>query len=769
MQKMIKFKKERTILKTKFIDFRWFFALLAVFGVSGECVAAQMQNPRAATVQTVSSPRNGTKTLDRGDGDSSAVVSRSAIRSTGRAAKNVNTVSRSATTRQNVISPARAATVSARSATDTSKSGRSAKTSVTSGISRAAISRATAVFNDLSKIGGGYLNCRDAYATCMDQFCAKANDTYRRCYCSQKFLEFRDTEDALTAANTLLQQFEDKNLSAVDKTAAEVNAMYSATVGELAVKNDVSGAQAVLNEISDLLSGKKKSSSTSKSWSELMNGDSASTTSIDDMLADIWSGDSGSSIFDTDTGTELTALEGQALFNAAHKQCLEIIGGSCESAAVLNMSTSAYNIMITQDCNAYERAVDVKRETVENSVRQMEKALRSARLEEYRAHNSADISECLERVKTAMTADVVCGANYNHCMDFSGKYINQTTGEVRYTPDLFKLKDVIKLDGTDVLVNNRDFNKELDARRQYAESALQTCRDLSDTVWTEFKRQAIIEIAQAQADKIEEVKMSCVNTMKLCYDETGAQLESFDTESAGLVGALAASASREMCLDKVSACISLFAKDPTKCKVDTNGKINNQCEYAALMTLIETVDEERVNDGCKTGLENYAKELCTPVSGDKGYPWNCVKMSLSEIEKDLKTKSEAYCASDVSGANVTDAVSEIASNISESVSVELQKACKKYNGVWTDVSSATDFVVGFYHDIYGGDTTFNDWGACVENSTRVACLGYNAGNEQIATFDEKTQTCSFVSSWYEERCGMLGGHWENSICYVGKE
>ena len=123
-------------------------------------------------------------------------------------------------------------------------------------VSRAA-SRATAVFSDVSKIGGGYASCRDAYATCMDQFCANANDTYRRCYCSDKFTEFRDTADALDTALSMLAEFQDNNLNVVDKTAAEVNAMYSATAGEEAIKRDTSASQKLLDSISDVLSGKK--------------------------------------------------------------------------------------------------------------------------------------------------------------------------------------------------------------------------------------------------------------------------------------------------------------------------------------------------------------------------------------------------------------------------------------------------------------------------------------------------------------------------------
>ena len=42
-----------------------------------------------------------------------------------------------------------------------------------------------------------YNTCRDAYFTCMDQFCATANDTYRRCVCSSKLSQVQARERAL--------------------------------------------------------------------------------------------------------------------------------------------------------------------------------------------------------------------------------------------------------------------------------------------------------------------------------------------------------------------------------------------------------------------------------------------------------------------------------------------------------------------------------------------------------------------------------------------
>ncbi len=54
--------------------------------------------------------------------------------------------------------------------------------------------------------------------------------------------------------------------------------------------------------------------------------------------------------------------------------------------------------------------------------------LRDARLEEYRNHNTADVNECLAKVRTALTQDTACGANYKRCLDYSGVYINSNTG-----------------------------------------------------------------------------------------------------------------------------------------------------------------------------------------------------------------------------------------------------------------------------------------------------------------------------------------------------
>ena len=797
---MLKCKKERIDVKHILTHFCKFSAVLATIGGVGFAHADQAPNPRSATVTNVASGRSEGRVVKRGAGTNANVVantSRSAVRRDASVASRDVAMDKKKTARSATaarVQPGRSATVARSGAINAGRAAmpgvganaaRSAA-SVISGLARAASrARATAVFSDISKIGGGYSECRDAYATCMDQFCANANDTYRRCFCSSRFTEFRDMEWAMDQAKVLLQKFEDNNLNAVDKTAAEVNAMYTATVGEAAIKNDTSGAQSILNEIGDLLSGKKKATSSNAATSSSSMGIMSLDFSTD--IGDVW-GEGGAdpfdsgSIFSTGGGVDLTTLEGQALYNESNKQCVQLIKENCESNAVLNMATSAYNIMISQDCNAYEKSVNKKREQVMSTVRQAEKILRDARLEEYRAHNSRDVNECIAKVQAALLADTACGPNYKRCLDYSGAYVNQSTGEPIYSQRLFELTNIITLAGAggdmDVLGQNPKFDQFLDSKKMYAETALDSCRGIADNVWTEFKRMALIEIAQAQDAKIEEVKMSCVNTMKECYDTQSSALKSFDDTTAKTSGAMSAYAAKAMCEDKVIACASLYG-DTTGCEFDGNGRLtagtkkadgsaSTRCGLTSLLAFVDTVDNVRVAEGCDTAIETQLKEWCTPTDGSgEAYPWNCRQWGLDELSVNVykfaanscadPTKTKPQIASNATaaaarqaltatGAVPLDTLNKIDQAINEikwQMEYVFIEKCEELDGYWVDAEivaenkdsnrgllNAPD-LIGFYNAIYGTGSSSTTkgaatWGKCVQNTTRVLCEAYNS-------------------------------------------
>ena len=782
--------------------------------VSGN--AAQSPNPRGASnasgVRTTASTdsatvqRSGSRSLNpRGGASVSRVGTRGAIVSS--AMRGGSTVARSA----NSTTSSRAAVVRSATAPVSASVARSAKGAAGS---RSSLARATAVFSDVTKIGGGYAGCRDAYATCMDQFCATANDKYRRCFCSSRFSDFSDTEAALDQAKTLLMKFEDNNLNAVDKTAAEVNAMYSATVGEAAIKNDTSGAADILNQIGDLLSGKTKTTKTTKTVSSYslgsLNLDSLNTSGD---LDDIWSGGgtsySGSIFTSRGSNVNLAELEGESLYNESNKQCIAMVSDSCSSDAVLQMARSSYNIMITQDCNAYEKSIDSKKEAVKQTVRTAEKYLREARLEEYRAHNSADINECIGKVKTALLADTACGVNYKRCMDYTGAYINPTTGAVNYTPRLFELTDVIKLDGVnnynqDVLKQNKQFNEFLDTKRVYATTALDSCRDIADTVWEEFKRSALIEIAQAQDEKIEEVKMSCVSTMAQCYDKQTSSLKEFDNTTAQNAGVASVVAARAMCQDKVIACASLYG-DTSGCSFDGNGKLTSttnptsRCGLEALLNFVDTVDTTRMTEACDTVIDNYLKELCTPSGDGKyGYPYKCRTVALGTSEdvnsetttslygvlgRYVKTNCSAPTSSDgLLNVDVTTKVVNALRDVESEMDGILSDICETtYGGLWADKNTKGNPLEDkFYLTVFGskhedldksGNKQGHDWGFCLQNTVKASCeeQDTDTGGKGYARYDATTDKCVFTEDWYKEKCLTIGGYWADNFCYISSD
>lgn len=764
------------------------FALVATVCI-GDAFAAQAPNPRVLANQSAANSRAGARVSGRGDANKSASVARTTTnRQVARGATKTNVAmgrgmaerATSATNNGRVATSGAMRSV-ARAAINPNKSGRTATMASDAGIARAAgVSRATAIFSDVTKIGGGYAACRESYATCMDQFCANLNDTYRRCYCSSRFTELRDTEAALDESKNLLLSFENNHLNAVGMTAEEVNAMYSATVGEMAIKSDASAAQSVLNEIGDLLAGRRKPSDRE------LEDEALGLMSVDFSadMDDIWSGGGGNSIFDEDTGVQITQLEGLALYNAAHKQCLELSTGECESDAVLAMTISAYDILIAQDCNVYQKKVDKQREQVKHTVREAEKYLREARLEEYRAHNSSDVNECVAKVKTAITTEFACGANYKMCLDYTGAYINPSTGEARYTARLFQLENLILLDGvsSDVLAQNPDFDKFLDGKRMFAESALDTCRDQADIVWNEFKRQALIEIAQAQDEKIEEIRTSCVKTMTECYDTQGGGLKKFDDTTAQQAGALAAYAARDMCREQVVACAALYSHGGKGCQFDGNGHLTSnagECGLTALLDFVASVDDTRVAESCLVAMENDLIERCTPTRGDIGYPWDCRTMSRTGLEDSIRDFAQKNCAEPGTGElpdQVANKMNSLITDVTMELDILLMEQCEALDGYWLDVSEASRSenqgstpLLAFYSNVYNGNTSIADtYGKCVENTLRISCANFNeSDNDPVATYDSVRDECVFTDEWYASQCAAIGGYWDKSMCYIG--
>ena len=244
--------------------------------------------------KTQTSARNATTTTRTA---TTRTTARNTVnRTTARTATRTNTVARSATTATRTP------------VTTTQATGRSA----TKTIARSAtVARATTGTNTF---GTGYNTCRDAYFSCMDQFCAKQNDTYRRCVCSGKLDDIKSRERALSQTSDQLQDFKSLNIEVIPKTAAEVNAMITATAGESAASTarDKSSSAQKLAGISAVLA-KTKSNSLSTSGTLDIAGD----------INAIWA------TTDLASGANIANLTGEPLYNAVHSQCADLVSERC--------------------------------------------------------------------------------------------------------------------------------------------------------------------------------------------------------------------------------------------------------------------------------------------------------------------------------------------------------------------------------------------------------------------------------------------------------
>ncbi len=450
---------------------------------------------------------------------------------------------------------------------------------------------------DSSTFGTGYNTCRDAYFTCMDQFCATANDTYRRCICSSKLPEIQSREQALSDASYQLQEFKNTNMSVIDKTAAEVAAMTSASVGEQkqSVTTDKSASASALSGISEVLNQAKNQSLSTQG-----------TLDIAGNINQIWSTTSLTG------GTNISNLTGEALYNAVNAQCAELTIDKCPNSSIQKMVISAYGMYIENDCSLLINTLDQRLSAANGTIRDTEREMQLARLENYNAHNSTSIHDCIAQVRADITADTACGTDYVHCLDITGIYLNYDTGEPIYSPNFYQLESQISLSG-DILTNqtNRLLISALNSKRDFATRGLDTCRDISDIVWDEFLRQAVTEIYQGQQERIRLVKNECLDVVNACYDTEANALKDFSNVNEHLLLGSRLELSEQLCREKLDACSNLYG-----------GGTHGMTELIAAMN---SITDSKIAGQCQSALRDYAKSICAVPSYDTlhTYPYAC--------------------------------------------------------------------------------------------------------------------------------------------------
>lgn len=481
------------------------------------------------------------------------------------------------------------------------------------GLSQGTMARAATTSN-ISSMGDGYNTCRDAYFTCMDQFCANKDDTYRRCACSSRLDDMRELATKVSQTQDQLENFSDYNIDAISKTAKEVAASLTSTSGESSALEDKSESAQKLAGISSVL-GSTKTKSLSTSGTLDIAGDIGSIWNTPDFI--------GSS--------DISNMEGEKLYSQVHSQCLDLVADACPREATLNMVVSAYGMYIEQDCNAVQASLEGKKTTAAAAIRTTEYNMEQARLDNYDAHNSTEINDCIAQVRKDITADTSCGENFVHCLDVTGLYLNVNTGEPIYSANFFKLENATTLDGDFMNSNtNRLLIAKLEEQKAAASRGLDTCRDVADDVWSEFERQAIIEIYQAQQSRVKNVRDECLEVVNNCYDEKIGQLKNFaNIDSQMLIGQSVATA-EALCKEKLNSCSNVFGGGSDGLK--------------SLLVFVDTVGSAKISDNCKESLNDYIHEVCA-VTGDSShtYPYACRVRNPGSYDCENKIWSGSSC------------------------------------------------------------------------------------------------------------------------------
>ena len=449
-----------------------------------------------------------------------------------------------------------------------------------------------------------YNECREAYFTCMDQFCATANDSYRRCICSSKLSEIQSHERALEDANEQLTDFKNFNLNAIDKSSTDISAMLTKTIGEQ-TQNNYQSTTAFGNQysgLSDILTTTKNKSLSTQGQIDIAGDINAiwATTILTD-------------------GKNIANLTGEALYNAVHAQCSELVFSKCLSTTTLNMVANAYGMYIENDCSILEKSLGKQKNSTDNAIRASEHAMHLARLENYNAHNSKSINDCVAQVRQDITADTACGSDYVHCLDITGLYLDKATGEPIYSPKFYQLAQMTSLSG-DVLTNstNRLLVSELNNLRKNAQRGLDTCRDISDEVWDEFMRQAIAEIYQGQQERIRQVKKECISVVNTCYDNQTMQLKDFSNSNSQILAGKRLELSEQICQETLTTCSNLYG--------------GGSDGLPQLLIAMRNITDQKISNMCLTALTDYATNLCAVPGNDTvhKYPYACRVYSLGE-------------------------------------------------------------------------------------------------------------------------------------------
>ena len=271
--------------------------------------------------------------------------------------------------------------------------------------------------------------CKKQYASCMDNYCNVLDDNQGRCTCSKNVKSYEKVEEALAQASSEFQDVVQK-IKYIGLTGDQVASLFEETEAEIVMANNkdnsklISSLDSIKRKIIDASSPTSSSSivmgnNLSLDMSGLLNFDLSSAF---DLSAFLNNGNQN-------TTTSVTNQRGEQLYKSAVARCKVAVLDSCIAQGVEgNVVVNAYDLEIDKHCVIYERNLNEANDEMRNNVRNAGIILQQARLMLAQNKNSYDFRGCVAAIDACMQDEYVCGADYELCLDPTGKYI--ANGEI---------------------------------------------------------------------------------------------------------------------------------------------------------------------------------------------------------------------------------------------------------------------------------------------------------------------------------------------------
>lgn len=658
---------------------------------------------------------------------------------TGRAATNVNSlVSRNASN-TNVVN---------RGATAVSNSGNSAVTA------RAATT--TSAMSE-TRTGAEYEQCKEAYFTCMDQFCQLKNDDYRRCSCSNRVFELTEIRNVMQDAGNQLTVFTE-NLEVVGMTAEQATAMKTASEGENALTSDTSSSKALLEAIMNSIRGEDSN----------VGGKFSDLNSINLAF------DTTNAFGNADSGQIIASYNGQNLYNAVYPQCREAVKADCTDAQ-LQRAVTAYLMAVEQDCNTVQAAIEKQQKTMKSAVRESSALLDLARVENRQNHNSSDFTTCMNNVEAAILSEEVCGAGYHKCLD-NGEFIDVSTGApITGVENFYELASLLKFEeGVDAaeqklskMQYNKSFVKNFETRvKKFAEPALDKCVEQADEVWEEYLDKAMLAIYYAQKSKVEEIKQGCFDFVSACYMNGDAALtaamKELTGDSATVLQPDKVTLTNEMCKDYINSCNLMFDEDIIADYID------NRTETDTL-TACRAVVKECFDNFGGTGYENFYYPYSGLFKTGEALKWFTLYEYDGKGEPD-KTKLVSECAKQLQNITSCSSQDMIEKAFGGFDVFAAEKGNKNNVSVYYNVEGGTYKIYGTLSgDTLNGKNVISNH---VPRSTGVATEVYNQIADtlttQCANLQGRFVELQFINEGLYDKDNLCISKFTNSVEYGSK-